>query len=256
MSEYDSERIDLMAFGAHPDDIEVGCGGLLIKLRKRGYKTGLVILTQGEMGTGGTPEIRRKEVQDSAEIMGAKVLAHLDMGDCRLEDNYESRLVVAQYIRRYRPKIVLAPWSTGGHGKRASHPDHIACGKIVINATNYSALKKLPVEEPPYLIGGLFHFFLPPEVPPTFIVDITDEFDGWIKALSAHRSQFLNPAKNSDYLWLLESMARGYGVQIGVKYGLGYAIGEPLKINDPFCLVGACSRVPEFFQEKKVGVDG
>jgi bacillithiol biosynthesis deacetylase BshB1 len=252
MSENSYETLDLLAFGAHPDDVEVGCGGLLIKLRQRGYRTGVAILTQGEMGTGGTPELRRQEVLDAAEIMGTKVVAHLDLGDCRLEDNYDSRLIAAQLIRRYRPRLVLAPWPTGGHGKKASHPDHTACGKIVINAANFATLKKLPLEEPPFAVSGLFHFFLPPEVAPTFVVDISDEFDQWIKALSAHRSQFLNPEKNRDYLWFLESMARGFGGQIGVKYGQGYAIGEPLMINDPFCLVGACSRVPEFFTEKKV----
>ena len=247
MQENNAEIFDLLAFGAHPDDVEVGCGGLIIKLRKRGYRVGLVILTQGEMGTGGTPELRRQEVLEAAEIMGATVIAHLDMGDCRLEDNYESRLVAAGFIRRHRPKIVMAPWFAGGHGKRASHPDHIACGRIVMNGVNYATLKKLPLEEPPHAVGALFHFFLPPEVAPTFVVDITDEFEPWIKALSAHRTQFLNPEKNRDYIWQLESMARGYGGQIGVKYGQGYSIGEPLRIEDPFCLVGACSRVPEMF---------
>ena len=251
MQEMGDGVVDLLAFGAHPDDIEVGCGGLLIKLRQRGYRCGLVILTQGEMGTGGSVELRKQEVIDAANIMGADVLAHLDMGDCRLEDNYESRLVAARFIRKHKPKIVLAPWYGGGHGKRASHPDHIACGRIVMNAANFATLKKLPLDEPPYVIGALFHYFLPPEVSPTFIVDITEEFDGWISALSAHKTQFLNPEKNRDYLWFLESMARGYGGQIGVKYGQAYAIGEPLKIEDPFCLVGSCSRIPEFFIAKK-----
>jgi bacillithiol biosynthesis deacetylase BshB1 len=253
MQESKYEPVDLLAFGAHPDDVEVGCGGLLIKLQKRGYKTGIVILTEGEMGTGGTPEIRRQEVIEAADVMGTRVLAQLDLGDCKVEDNYQSRLIAATYIRRYKPRLILAPWPMGGHGKRASHPDHIACGKIVVNAVNYSALRKLPVDEPPHIIGGLFHYFLPPEVAPTFIVDITKEFEAWIKALSAHRSQFLNPEKNRDYLWFLESMARGYGGQIGVKYGLGYAIGEPLKIDDPFCLVGTCNRVPDAFVTMAIG---
>ena len=249
MPENQFETVDLIAFGAHPDDIEVGCGGLLIKFHKKGYKTGIVILTQGEMGTGGTAEIRRQEVADAAAIMGTKILAHLDLGDCKVEDNYGSRLIAARYIRRHKPSLVLAPWFAGGHGKRASHPDHVATGKIVTNAINYSALKKLPIEEPPHLVNALFHFFLPAEMQPTFIVDITDEFDDWIRALSAHRSQFLNPEKSRDYLWLLESMARGFGGQIGVKYGLGYAIGEPLKVEDPFCLIGACAHRPEFLQK-------
>lgn len=247
----ENKKLDLLAFGAHPDDVEVGCGGLLIKLKKRGYKTGLVILTQGEMGTGGTAEIRQNEVVEAASIMGAEIVAHLDMGDCMVEDNFQSRLIAAEYIRRHKPSIVLAPWWTGGHGKRQSHPDHLACGRIAVNAANYATFKKLPIDLSPHRINALFHYFLPSEMAPTFVVDITDEYDQWIKALSAHKSQFLNPEKDRDYLWSLESMARSYGGLIGAKYGQGYAIGEPLKIEDPFCLVGACSRVPEMLIEKK-----
>jgi bacillithiol biosynthesis deacetylase BshB1 len=245
------EKFDLLVFGAHPDDVEVGCGGLIVKLKKLGYKTGLVILTQGEMGTGGTPEIRKDEVIKAAEIMGAEVVAHLDMGDCRVEDNFESRVTAAELIRRHKPSIIFAPWWTGGHGKRQSHPDHLACGKIAVNAANYATFKKLPIDLPPHRINALFHYMLPPEVAPTFVVDITDEFEQWTKVLSAHRSQFLNPEKDRDYLWALESLARTYGNLIGTRYGQGYAIGEPLKIENPFCLVGACARLPELLIEKK-----
>lgn len=251
MTETKHEHLDLLAFGAHPDDVEVGCAGLLIKLNKRGYKTGLVILTEGEMGTGGTRELRKKEAADAATIMKSKVVAHLNLGDCKLEDNYDTRLIAVEYIRRYRPSIVLAPWWKGGHGKRQSHPDHLSCGRIVVNAVNYATFKKIPIDLPPHRVKALFHYFLPPDVPPTFVVDITDEFDQWMKALSAHRSQFLNPEKERDYLWALESMARTYGNLIGAKYGQGYGIGEPLKIEDPFCLVGRCSRIPEMLIEKK-----
>jgi len=251
MTRSDEKKLDLLAFGAHPDDVEVGCGGLLIKLHKRGYKTGLVILTQGEMGTGGSPEIRKREVIEAAKIMGTEIVARLDLGDCKVEDNYQSRLIAAEHIRRHQPSIVLAPWWTGGHGKRQSHPDHLACGRIVINAVNYATFKKLPIDLPPHRVKALFHYMLPLETPPTFVVDITDEYDQWIEALSAHKSQFLNPEKDRDYLWALESMARNYGNLIGVRYGQGYAIGEPLKIEDPFCLVGTCSRVPEMLIEKR-----
>jgi bacillithiol biosynthesis deacetylase BshB1 len=244
-------KYDLLVFGAHPDDVEVGCGGLIIKLNKMGYKSGLVILTQGEMGTGGTPEIRGDEVEDAARLMGAEIAAHLDMGDCRVEDDYESRLIAAELIRRHKPSIVFAPYWTGGHGKRQSHPDHLACGQIVVNAANYATFKKLPIDLPSHRINALFHYMLPPEVSPTFVVDITDEYGQWIKALSAHRSQFLNPQKDKDYFWSLESMARAYGSLIGARYGQGYAIGEPLKIENPFCLVGSCGRLPELLIEKK-----
>jgi bacillithiol biosynthesis deacetylase BshB1 len=251
MARTDDKSLDLLAFGAHPDDVEVGCGGLLIKLNKRGYKTGLAILTQGEMGTGGNAGVRQKEVVEAAGIMGAEIIAHLDLGDCRVEDNFDSRLIAAELIRKHKPSMVMAPWWKGGHGRRQSHPDHLACGRLVMNAVNYATFKKLPIELPPHRAKALFHYMLPPETPPTFVVDITDEYDQWIETLSAHKSQFLNPDKDKDYLWSIESMARNYGNYIGTKYGQGYAIGEPLKIEDPFCLVGTCSRVPEMLIEKK-----
>lgn len=237
--------IDMLAIGAHPDDVEVGCGGLLIKMKERGYRTGVVYVTRGEMGTGGTPEIREQEAKAAAEILGAEILATLDFGDCRVVDNFESRVAIAQLLRRHRPKIVLAPYWQGGHGKRQSHPDHLATGRIVMNAAYYASFKKLPIPEEPYKINALYHYFLPPEVSPTFIVDITEQYERWMEALKAHKSQFLNPEKDRDYLWSLESMARSFGGMIGVKYGQGYAIGEPMRIDDPFCLVGTCKRRPE-----------
>ncbi len=238
--------VDMMAIGAHPDDVEVGCGGLLIKMKERGYRTGIVYVTRGEMGTGGTPEIRELEAKAAADILGAQILATLDFGDCRVVDNFDSRVAIAQLLRRHKPKIVFAPYWQGGHGKRQSHPDHLATGKIVMNAAYYASFKKLAIEEEPYKIGALYHYFLPPEVSPTFVVDITDQFGRWMEALKAHKSQFLNPNKDKDYIWSLESMARSFGGMVGVKYGQGYAIGEPMKIEDPFCLAGTCKRLPEF----------
>jgi bacillithiol biosynthesis deacetylase BshB1 len=230
-------NIDLISIGAHPDDVEVGTGGVLVKMKKIGYSTGIIYLTQGEMGTGGTPEIRKKEAGDAAKILGADILERLDFGDCRLEDKFETRLEVARLIRKYRPRIILAPYWEGGHGKRQGHPDHLAAGRIAMYAANFATLKKLPLDDPPHRIDAMFHFFLPWEVPPTFVVDITAEYDAWMAALKAHKSQFMNPEKDRDYIWSLESMARGFGNRIGVKYGQGFVIGEPMRIENIFCLI-------------------
>jgi bacillithiol biosynthesis deacetylase BshB1 len=230
-------QVDLISIGAHPDDIEVGTGGVLVKMKKMGISTGIIYLTEGEMGTGGTPEIRRQEARDAADILGAKLLASLDLGDCKLVDNYETRLEVAKLIRKHRPKIILAPYWEGGHGKRQGHPDHLAAGRIVMNAANYATLRKMPIEGEPHKVNAIFHYFLPPETPPTFVVDITEEFDAWMSALKAHKSQFMNPEKNRDYLWFLESLARTFGNHIGAKYGQGFIIGEPMRIENLFCLI-------------------
>lgn len=230
---------DLIAIGAHPDDVEVGAGGVLLKMSQLGYRTGIVYLTRGEMGTGGTPEIRAAEALAAAKILQTDLLETLDLGDTRLTDAPENRYQIAQLIRKYQPTIILAPWPRGGHGKRASHADHLAAGNIVINACNYATFKKLPIDGVPFQVPALFHFFLPSGEAPTFVVDITEQFDSWIAALKAHESQFLNPDKptDRDYLWNLETMARGFGSLIGCRYGQGFKIGEPMAIEDIFCLI-------------------
>lgn len=227
-----SENYDLLSIGAHPDDVEVGTGGVLIDLRKRGYKCGLVILTQGEMGTGGTAEIRAQEVKDAAAILGADIIQTFDWGDTRLEDSYEKRLLLAEIIRRTKPKIILAPYPHVGHGRRQSHPDHVASGVIAINAANLAALKKVDLPGEPHLVTRIFHYFLPPGVTPNFVVDITPHYEQWIAALSAHRSQFLNPEKSRDYIENLTAMARSFGVQARSKYGQGFYAVEPVLVKD------------------------
>ena len=113
---------DILSIGAHPDDVEVGSGGVLIDLHTRGYKCGIVILTEGEMGTGGNPEIRGREVKNAAKILGADIIKTFNWGDTRLEDSYDKRLQLATILRQCRPKILLAPYPHVGHGRRQSHP--------------------------------------------------------------------------------------------------------------------------------------
>lgn len=227
-----NQPYDLISIGAHPDDVEVGTGGVLIDLAKRGYRCGIVILTQGEMGTGGTVEIRTQEVKDAATILGVDILATFDWGDTKLEDDYEHRLEVARIIRQARPKVVLAPYPQVGHGRRQSHPDHVAAGVISINAAGLASLKKADLPGEPHLVDRIFHYFLPPGVYPNFVVDITPHFDQWIEALSAHQSQFLNPEKSKDYLESLTLMAKSYGMQARCLYGQAFCAVEPIVVGD------------------------
>jgi bacillithiol biosynthesis deacetylase BshB1 len=228
----DSQAYDLISIGAHPDDIEVGTGGVLIDLARRGYRCGIVILTEGEMGTGGTAEIRAQEVKDAAAILGADIIATFDWGDTRLEDSYDKRLEIATIIRATRPRIILAPYPHIGHGRRQSHPDHVAAGVIAVNAANLAALKKVQVPGERHLVDRIFHYFLPPGVFPHFIVDITPHFEKWIEALKAHRSQFLNPEKSRDYIDSLTVMARSFGAQARCTYGQGFYSVEPIVVGD------------------------
>ena len=233
----ETARYDVLSIGAHPDDVEVGTGGVLIDLAQRGYKCGLVILTQGEMGTGGTPELRAKEVTAAASILGADIVKTFDWGDTRLEDTYEHRQDLAAVIRAARPKLLLCPYPHLGHGRRQSHPDHVAAGVISINASNLAALKKADVPGEPHLVTRILHYFLPYGVSPNFIVNITKHYDQWIKALSAHQSQFLNPEKNKDYIDSLSTMARSFGAQARCKYGQGFVSGEPVQVSNLMSLV-------------------
>jgi len=226
------QHYDLLSIGAHPDDVEVGSGGVLIDLSKRGHKCGIVILTQGELGTGGTAEIRANEVQKAAGILGAEIVQTFDWGDTKLEDSYDKRLELARIIRATRPKIILAPYPHIGHGRRQSHPDHVAAGMIAINAASLASLKKADLPGEPHLVERIFHFFLPPGVSPNLVVDITPHFEQWIKALSAHESQFLNPEKTKDYIESLSVMSRSFGLQARCKYGQGFYAVEPILVRD------------------------
>jgi bacillithiol biosynthesis deacetylase BshB1 len=230
-------RYDLLSIGAHPDDIEVGTGGVLIDQAKRGRRCGLVILTQGEMGTGGTPQIRAKEMETAARILGADLIRTFDWGDTKLEDSYDKRLALAEIIRLTRPRVLLAPYPQVGHGRRQSHADHVAAGVIAVNAANLAALRKAAIPGEPHLVTRIFHYFLPPGVNAHFVVDITEHFDQWIRALSAHESQFLNPEKSKDYIDHLTAMARSFGLQARCKYGQGFVAVEVIQVKDILCLV-------------------
>lgn len=228
----DTTSYDLISIGAHPDDIEVGTGGVLVDINSRGLKTGIVIMTEGEMGTGGTVEVRQKELYAAADILGSDVLKVFNWGDTRLEDSYDKRLAIAELIRKYKPKIILCPYPHVSHGRRQSHPDHVASGIITINAANLAALKKVDITGDPHLVTRIYHYFLPPGLQPTFVVNITPHFDTWMKALKAHESQFMNPEKSRDYIESLTSMARSFGMQARCKYGQGFYSVEPILVED------------------------
>ncbi len=223
---------DIVAIGAHPDDVEVGCGGVLIDAVQRGYRVGVIILTKGEMGTGGNARLRMAEAKNAAAVMGVDILKVFDWGDTKLEDSYSKRLALAKVIRGARPQIVLAPYPHPSHGRRQSHPDHVAAGLITINAVSLALLKKANLPGEPHTVTRIFHFFLPPRVLPTFVVDITPHYEQWLEALKAHTSQFLNPQKSKDYLEHITAMARSFGLHAGCRYAHGFYCAEPVVVHD------------------------
>ena len=233
--------VDFLAFGPHPDDAEIGTGSTLLKMKQLGYGTGIVDMTTGDMGWG-TPEIRLKECEEAAKILRLDVRENLDLGDCRIEDTFENRCKVAGMIRKHRPKIVLSPYYNLPIGRGLGHNDHYKTGQLVANAFNLAHLKKAPVEGEPFQASAIYFYFLPMGTPPTFIVDVTDQFDSWIAALDCHQSQFHNPDRPRPNELptvrdVFESFARNWGWQIGVKYAQAFLATSPLRVGDPMLLV-------------------
>jgi N-acetylglucosamine malate deacetylase 1 len=233
--------LDFLAFGPHPDDAEIGAGGLLRKMKKRGHTTGIVDMTTGDMGWG-TPELRSEESEAAARILQLDARENLDLGDCRIEDTFENRCKAAGMIRKHRPQIVLAPYYQLPIGRGLGHNDHYKTGQIVANAFNLAHLRKAPVPGEAYQAKAIYFYFLPPGTQPTFVVDVTEEFDDWMAALDCHRSQFYNPEKPRpaqlpavrEYF---ASFASYWGWQIGVKYAQPYLSTAPLNVGDPLTLV-------------------
>ena len=233
--------VDFLAFGPHPDDAEIGCGALLRKVKDLGHSTGIIDMTTGDMGWG-TPEIRLKECADAALILKLDVRENLDLGDCRIEDTFENRCKVAGVIRKHRPQIVFAPYYNLPIGRGLGHNDHYKTGQIVANAFNLAHLRKAPVLGEPFQAKAIYFYFLPLGTVPTFIVDVSDQFEDWIAALDCHQSQFHHPdrpraANQPQVREVFDAFARNWGWQIGVKYGAAYLSTGPLKVSDPLSLV-------------------
>ncbi len=233
--------VDLLAFGPHPDDAEIGTGSTLLKMKQLGHRTGIVDMTTGDMGWG-TPDIRLKECEEAAKILRLDVRENMDLGDCRIEDTFENRCKVAALIRKHRPKIVLAPFYHLPIGRGLGHNDHYKTGQIVANAFNLAHLRKAPIDGEPFQASAIYFYFLPPGTPPSFVVDVTEQFDAWIAALDCHQSQFYNPDRPRpeslpSVREIFEANARQMGWQIGVKYGQGFLATSPLRVGDPMLLV-------------------
>ncbi|HXT85705.1 MAG TPA: bacillithiol biosynthesis deacetylase BshB1 [Verrucomicrobiae bacterium] len=229
-------KLDLLAIAAHPDDVELTCGGTLIKMAQLGHKTGVLDLTRGEMGTRGTPEIRLQESQRAGEIMGVAVRANLSLPDARLEVSEEYKLAVAAKIREWQPHTVILPYWEG------RHPDHYNAAKLSYEGCFLAGLKHLSISGEafrPFKI--LYSTTYDETVRPSFAVDITAQFERRHEAILAYESQF-RPKKRDDSskvhipLDELEDRvnltSRHYGRMIGVKYAEPFLVREILQVDD------------------------
>lgn len=225
--------LDVLFFGAHPDDVEWGAGGMALQLAAQGCSFGIVDLTDGEMGSRGTPVERKEEASQASLFIGAAARESLHMPDCGITDSPEQRCMVASVLRRYRPKIVIAPYWED------RHPDHAAAGKTIRHAALYATLRKLADENPPHKPPIFLYYLLHGVERPCFVVDISHVFEKKLELLKIHRSQFSKTAEEfgvlplglGDYLFALESRDRFFGSLAGVHFGEALVIDQPLKLN-------------------------
>jgi bacillithiol biosynthesis deacetylase BshB1 len=238
--------VDILAFGAHPDDVEISCGGVLIAAHDAGRRTAVVDLTRGEMASRGTAEERDAEAAAAAEIMGLTARRNLDLGDGRLMDTQELRDLVAAEIRRFKPRLILAPYP----GDR--HPDHDAAGRLVQAASFYARMKNRvlcdretgePLES--HSPGLVLVFPMHELERPTLVVDVTTVHARKIEAVRAYRSQFLNPMPDDyqfigthDYLHMIQARGAYYGTMIQAAYGEPFLARSPLRVQDILALNG------------------
>ena len=227
-------ELDVLSIAAHPDDSELTCGGALIKMVEAGYRVGLLDLTAGESGTRGNAELRRREAAKAAKVMGLAHRENLFLPDAGLEDRREDKLKIAQKIRDLRPQTVILPYWEG------RHPDHYTAGKIGYEACFYAGLSRLPLKGAPHRPHKILYATLyVPSVRPTFVVDITDQFEKKLKAILAYSSQFsdrrdmqnLFPSQD-DLRERVASLARHFGLMIGVRYGEPFVTTEVASVSD------------------------
>jgi bacillithiol biosynthesis deacetylase BshB1 len=235
-------KLDILAIGVHPDDVELGCSGTLIKEIKRGKKAGILDLTQGELGTRGTIETRYQEADNAAMIIGASVRENLKMRDGFFKNDEEHQLLLIKAIRKYQPEIVI------GNILRDRHPDHGRAGHLINDACFLSGLAKIETRDeqgnlqqkwrPKYFLQYIQDWYHEPDL----IVDISDVFEQRMKSIQAYTTQFYTSENSTegpqtyistpDFLDSVIARARMLGKRIGVKYGEGFLSEKKIGISN------------------------
>lgn len=224
--------LDVLAIAAHPDDVEQTCGGTLLKAAEAGYRTGVLDLTAGDMGTRGTPEERIAESQRAANVLSLAWRGNLRMPDARLENTLAARMTLAMQIRALKPRVVILPYW------QARHPDHYRAGEMGYEACFLAGLKKLD-ESQPHRPRKILYSSVYADVKPSFVVDIGAQFERRMEALLSYRSQYgaegegaaLFPGEG-EIRERLGAIARFYGNLIGVRYGEPFVVKEAIAIDD------------------------
>ncbi|HEY8550179.1 MAG TPA: bacillithiol biosynthesis deacetylase BshB1 [Vicinamibacterales bacterium] len=223
--------MDLLAFGPHPDDIEIGMGATIALYARRGWSVGLVDLTRGELGSNGTPEQRMAEGEAARAALGAVVRENLALPDGGLDatDPHQVRAIV-DCVRRHRPRVVAIPyWSD-------RHPDHEAAARLLRQGIFRAGLRRAETDAPAWRPGWVCHYFINDAATPSFVVDVTEVYDTKRKALDCHRSQFYAAGDGATatrltsplFRQLIESRDAQFGALAGVRWAEGFVVREPV----------------------------
>lgn len=230
----DFKPLDILAVAAHPDDVEQTCGGTLMRMAEMGYRCGVLDLTAGDMGTRGTPAQRIEESQHAANHMHCAWRGNMRFPDARLENSLPARMTLVGELRRLRPRTIILPYWEG------RHPDHYNTSKLLYEACFLSGLAKLDEgESVPHRPFKVIYASLYANVTPSFVVDISAQFERRMKALLAYESQYgeqvdgkhLFP-NEAEIRERLSAVARFYGNLIGVKYGEPFVVKETIRVDD------------------------
>lgn len=229
-------KLDLLAIAPHPDDVELTCGGTLLKMADAGYRTGILDLTQGETGTRGTPQLRAREAANAAKILRVQTRRNAGLPDAQLRVTDQYKVVIAEIIRELQPHTVILPYWEG------RHPDHYTGAALGYEACFIAGLKNYPVTGEAYRPFKIIYAAAYSTVTPTFAVDITKQYDRRRRAILAYLSQFTPPKRRGErskvFLPLdeledrMSLMARYYGRMIGVKYAEGFVVKEVMQVDD------------------------
>jgi bacillithiol biosynthesis deacetylase BshB1 len=232
-------KLDILAFGAHPDDVELSCSGLLMIEQRRGKKTGVVDLTEGELGSRGTVEHRRNEAAAAASIMELTTRENLGLSDGFFLNDIESQLKIIQIIRKYQPEIILC------NAPSDRHPDHGKAAQLIADASFLSGLLKIETkynqqEQTPWRPKYIFNYIQDKYLEPDFLVDISPVFEKKAAAIKAYQSQFYNPEfsgpetyiSTPEFMENLFGRNKLFGKRIGVQYAEGFISAKKIGLSD------------------------
>lgn len=238
-------KLDILVFAAHPDDAELACAGTIYSHVLQGKKVGIVDLTAGELGTRGTPEIRRKEAEASAKILNLSVRENLNFKDGFFKNDEAHQLEVAKYIRKYQPEIILA------NAVSDRHPDHGRAAQLVTEANFVAGLRMVETTsegsiQEPWRAGAVYHYIQSNFIQPDFIVDVSSAWDVKLQAIRAFKSQFFNAETDVDepttfistpeFMEFIIARGKEYGHSIGAAYGEGFTVEKNIGVKSLFNL--------------------